>query len=204
MQIPYLKKFGKFGNFGKFGKFFSNLKNLKSFYFSPKIFFAKNLTLKNSLKCTLGLIVNIFIYRLAECTVHSCHVHIMLDSLSGGSLEPAVTSLETLQACCNFLWNNSGMSIIIVIFSFHFIGTVPAFCSQASSCNFVMPIFYKLVCYLNDIKQLSNGYNKAIVTLICSCCPSAVTLFIWILINMIVNSFNYDIQMMVFILVFRF
>ncbi|XP_073234225.1 ankyrin repeat domain-containing protein 27-like isoform X2 [Porites lutea] len=26
----------------------------------------------------------------------------------GGSLEPAVTSLETLQACCNFLWNNSG------------------------------------------------------------------------------------------------
>ncbi|CAH3015022.1 unnamed protein product [Porites evermanni] len=27
----------------------------------------------------------------------------------GGSLEPAVTSLETLQACCNFLWNNSGI-----------------------------------------------------------------------------------------------
>ena len=44
--------------------------------------------------------------------MHSCHVHVMLYSLSGGSLEPAVTSLETLQACCNFLWNNSGMSII--------------------------------------------------------------------------------------------
>ena len=48
--------------------------------------------------------------------MHSCHVHIMLYSLSGGSLEPAVTSLETLQACCNFLWNNSGMSIIMLFF----------------------------------------------------------------------------------------
>ena len=68
--------------------------------------------LKNSLKCDAGLIVNIIICSLSECMVHSCHVHIMLYSLSGGSLEPAVTSLETLQACCNFLWNNSGMSII--------------------------------------------------------------------------------------------
>ena len=68
--------------------------------------------LKNSLKCDAGLIVNIIIYGLVECMVHSCHVHVMLYSLSGGSLEPAVTSLETLQACCNFLWNNSGMSII--------------------------------------------------------------------------------------------
>ena len=132
--------------------------------FFSKNFIAKNLTLKNSLKCTLGLIVNIFIYRLAECTVHSCHVHIMLDSLSGGSLEPAVTSLETLQACCNFLWNNSGMSIIIVIFSFHFIGAVPAFCSQASSCNFVMPIFYKLVLFKwhKTVKQQIQQSNSNI------------------------------------------
>ena len=94
-------------------------------FFFSKNFIAKNLMLKSSLKCDPGHIVNIIIYSLAECTVHSCHVHVIFYSLSGGSLEPAVTSLETLQACCNFLWNNSGMSIIGYFF-FPFISTVPA------------------------------------------------------------------------------
>ena len=90
--------------------------------------------------------------------MHSCHVHIMLYSLSGGSLEPAVTSLETLQACCNFLWNNSGMSIMLLIFSFHFIGTVPAFAVKLALVTLLCLFFYKLVFYLNEIKQLSNRY----------------------------------------------
>ena len=80
--------------------------------------------LKNSLKCDAGLIVNIIIYSLAECTVHSCHVHVIFYSLSGGSLEPAVTSLETLQACCNFLWNNSGMSMKLSNFNFQWTKTL--------------------------------------------------------------------------------
>ena len=29
--------------------------------------------------------------------------------LTGGSLEPAVTSLDTLKACCEFLWNSAGL-----------------------------------------------------------------------------------------------
>lgn len=109
-------------------------------FFLSKNFIAKNLMLKSSLKCDLGHIVNIIIYSLTECTVHSCHVHVIFYSLSGGSLEPAVTSLETLQACCNFLWNNSGMSIIGYFF-FPFYWYCVCICSQASSCNFVMLIF---------------------------------------------------------------
>lgn len=58
--------------------------------------------------------------------MHSCHVHVIFYSLSGGSLEPAVTSLETLQACCNFLWNNSGMSIICYFFFPFYWYLVPA------------------------------------------------------------------------------
>ena len=72
----------------------------------------------------------LIICSLSECMVHSCHVHVMLYSLSGGSLEPAVTSLETLQACCNFLWNNSGMSIICYFF-FSLYWYCACICSQA-------------------------------------------------------------------------
>ena len=93
----------------------THVKIQNPFFFS-KNFITKTFMLKSSLNFVLGHIINIIIYSLAECTVHSCHVHVIFYSLSGGSLEPAVTSLETLQACCNFLWNNSGMSIISYFF----------------------------------------------------------------------------------------
>ena len=32
--------------------------------------------------------------------------------LAGGSLEPAVTSLDTLKACCEFLWNSAGLMLV--------------------------------------------------------------------------------------------
>ena len=114
---------------------------MKSFFFFSKNFVAKNLMLKSSLKCDPGLVVKNIIYSFSECMVHSCHVHVMLCSLSGGSLEPAVTSLETLQACCNFLWNNSGMSIICYFF-FPFYWYCACICSQVTIGDKIVETLY--------------------------------------------------------------
>ena len=38
--------------------------------------------------------------------------------ITGGSLEPKVTSLESLQACCEFLWSSAGLLFCFVLFCF--------------------------------------------------------------------------------------
>ena len=40
--------------------------------------------------------------------------------ITGGSLEPKVTSLESLQACCEFLWSSAGLLFCFVLFCFAF------------------------------------------------------------------------------------
>ena len=47
---------------------------------------------------------------------------------------------------------------MLLIFSFHFIGTVPAFAVKLALVTLLCLFFYKLVFYLNEIKQLSNRY----------------------------------------------
>ena len=39
----------------------------------------------------------------------------MLFCFTGGSLEPAVTSLESLQGCYDFLWNSAGLEAFTCI-----------------------------------------------------------------------------------------
>ena len=152
----------------------THVKIWNPFFFS-KNFVAKYLTLKNSLKYDPGLIVKIIIISLSECTVHSCHVHVMLYSLSGGSLEPAVTSLETLQACCNFLWNNSGMSIICYFF-FSFYWYCACICSRAMM---YVAFSYKSNDLLNwqferEVDKLINfNYNELHCSVFIICVPYA-------------------------------
>ena len=40
--------------------------------------------------------------------------------ITGGSLEPKVTSLESLQACCEFLWSSAGLPFLFC-FAFWFV-----------------------------------------------------------------------------------
>ena len=47
---------------------------------------------------------------------------------------------------------------MLLISSFHFIGTVPAFAVKLALVTLLCLFFYKLVFYLNEIKQLSNRY----------------------------------------------
>lgn len=49
--------------------------------------------------------------------------------ITGGSLEPKVTSLESLQACCEFLWSSAGLLFFFVLFCF-------------LVCNFLVFLFF--------------------------------------------------------------